>query len=209
MREAHMTIYVHQINRLRPGALPGLYAATEETVLPLATRYDVRLLGYWEVLPSQGTWPETIAVWEFDDFAHYTKVLAAVHGTAHDSDARKWMEQRGEWIASTEGLLCYKSPASPTVEELVQKGLRAVLCCHEYVQCAPARQAEYLELVEEMWWKRVAEPGGRSLIGLFWSPWKNTRAINIWGQGETWEAVNPMGTGAVWERDRNFQVWQI
>lgn len=201
-------IYVHQFNRVRNANFTGLYQAVQETALPIAENLGVRLLGYWETLPSQGFWPETVAVWEFDDFGHYIKVTEALHGSGREPAAQKWAEQRGEWITSTESSLCYASKASPTVEQLVSSGLRAPLCTHEYVHCMPARQAEYLELLEEMWWRRVAEPAGRSVIGLFWSPWKNTRAINIWGQGETWEECNPMGRAAVWEDDVDFRIWQ-
>jgi hypothetical protein len=201
-------IYVHQINTIRDGKFAKLYEAVQETAAPIAERLDVRLLGYWETLPSQGLWPQTVAVWEFDDFSHYVRVTEALHGSNREADAQRWLEQRGEWITSTESLLCYKSALSPTAAELQASGLRAPLCTHEYVHCKPARQAEYLELCEEMWWRRVAEPAGRSLIGLYWSPWKNTRAINIWGQGETWEECNPMGRTAAWENDVNFDIWQ-
>jgi hypothetical protein len=201
-------IYVHQFNRIRDGKFDKLWEAVQETGLPVAEQLGVRLLGYWETVPTSGPWPEAVAVWEYDDFGHYIKVTEALHSAGREPAAKKWMEQRGEWITATDALVCYKSALSPTAEELHGSGLRAPFCTHEYVHCKPARQAEYLELLEEMWWRRVAEPAGRSIIGLYWSPWKNTRAINIWGQGETWEECNPMGKGAVWENDVNMKIWQ-
>lgn len=201
-------IYVHQFNTVRDGKFAALYKALEESGLPVVERLGVRLYGYWETLPSQGRWPLAIAVWEFDDFGHYVGATEAMHGTGREPDAAQWAEHRGEWISATDALVCYKSGLTKTAAEHAAAGTSAVLCCHEYVHCMPARQAEYLETLEEMWWRRVAEPAGRSLIGLFWSPWKNARAINIWGQGATWEASNPMGTANVWEHDKNVDLWQ-
>jgi hypothetical protein len=201
-------IYVHQFNTVRDANFGRLYDAIQETALPIAERLGVRLLGYWDTIPSCGPWPEAVAVWEYDDFGHYIRVTEAMHGAGREPDAKKWVEQRGEFISKTDALVGYKSALSKTADELVASGLKAPLCVHEYVECKPARQAEYIEMMEEMWFRRVAEPAGRSLIGAYWSPWKNTRAMLIWGQGETWADCNPMGKGAVWENDVNFNIWQ-
>jgi len=72
----------------------------------------------------------------------------------------------------------------------------------------PYRQAEYLKILEDFWWKRVAEPAGRQIVGLYYSPWKNTRAINIWGLGEDWEQCAPMGKGDSWLENPDVNLWQ-
>ena len=202
-------IYLHEMHRVRPGCMPDLFDAVETRFLPLAQRHDMRLVGYWQVPPGHGTSPTAVAVWELDDFAHYTRLLERMYG-GRDSDPelRGWYEGTHEWIESTDGMICYPSRLTPSVAEITERGLNAKLCTHELIHCEPARQAEYLELCEEMWWRRVAEPAGRSLIGLYWSPWKNTRAICIWGQGAEWEDVNPYGDGESWESDVNMEIWQ-
>jgi hypothetical protein len=202
-------IYLHEMHRLRPGQQAGLLDAVERDYLPLAQRHDVRLVGYWTVPPGHGTWPTAVGVWEFDDFGHYTRWLERMHGgRGADPELRRWFDGTAAWVESTDGMVCYPSKLTPTVAQIRERGLRAVFCTHELVQCEPARQAEYLELCEEMWWRRVAEPAGRSLIGLYWSPWKNTRAICIWGQGASWEQVNPMGRADAWLTDVDHHIWQ-
>lgn len=202
-------LYLHEIHRVRPGRLPGLLDAVERDWLPIAGRHGIRLVGYWQVPPGQGTWPETVAVWELDDFAHYVEVTRRGYDLdGVDAELRGWHDNLGEWVDHTDGLVCFKSELSPTVSEIRERGLRARMCSHEMVHCAPARQAEYLALCEEMWFRRVAEPAGRSIVGLYWSPWKNTRAVCIWGQGAEWPDVNPFGRQESWTRDRDFAVWQ-
>jgi hypothetical protein len=202
-------LYLHEIHKVKPGAMEGLLEAVERRYLPLAARHRIRMVGYWQVAPGQGQWPETVAVWELDDFAHYVELTRRTFSSEHvDKELRDWHYGLGEWIQSSEGLACVPSRLTPTVEQIRARGLKAKLCTHELVHCKPFRQAEYLSIVEEMWWKRVAQPAGRSLIGLYYSPWKNTRAINIWGQGEDWERCAPMGKGESWTSDPDVVLWQ-
>jgi hypothetical protein len=201
-------VYVHEIHRLRHADVTGLYEAIESRGLPLYAKHDVELVGYWETVMGQGPSPETIAVWEFRDFTHYTEFLRATYDPPDgDRSLRDWHYARSEWIESTDSHLCFGASACPSVAELRQSGVRARLINHETVSTAPNRQAEYAELLTEMWWKRCAEPAGRSLIGLYYAPWKNTRAFNIWGQGESWEAVDPWGRGAGWYETKDVQIW--
>jgi hypothetical protein len=200
-------LYWHEVNRVRPGKAPALLEAVERDFLPIAERYGMRQVGYWQVAPGLGPSPETIAVWELDDFGQYVDVVRQrFEGATHDLGA--WFDGLGEWVVSTESLLCFPSAMTPTVAQIKERGLRAKLCSHEMIQVQPARQAEYLRLCEEMWFRRVAEPAGRSIIGLYWSPWKNTKAICIWGQGEEWEDVNPFGKEEAWAADTDFEIWQ-
>jgi hypothetical protein len=199
-------LYWHEVNRVRPGQAGALLEAVEKDFLPLAQSVGMRMVGYWQVAPGLGTSPETVAVWELDDFGHYVNVVRERFEGGGPLGA--WFEGQGEWVLSSEGLLCFPSALTPTVAEINARGLRAKLCSHEMIHVQPARQAEYLALAEEMWFRRVAEPAGRSIVGLYWSPWKNTRAICIWGQGAEWEDVNPFGKEAAWSADTDFQIWQ-
>ncbi len=202
-------LYLHEIHKVKPGAMPDLLEAVEHQYLPLAEKHGVRLLGYWQVAPGQGSWPEAVAVWELDDFTHYTRLVQRTFSEPDlDPNLRDWHHGLGEWVESSQGMVCLPSRLSPTVAQIRERGMKAKLCTHEMVHCEPARQAEYLSILEEMWWRRVAEPSGRSLIGLYWSPWKNTRAVNIWGQGEEWDDVVPMGEHESWHDDPNLQLWQ-
>ena len=201
-------VYVHEINRLRSGGVGELYEAMERHCLPLYQKYDIELVGYWETVMGQGPWPETIAMWEFQSFDHYTRFIRDTYEPADGNFAlREWLDAKSVWFADTDALLCFGADVTPTVAELRKSRLRAKMICHETVQTAPNRQAEYSELLTEMWWKRCAEPAGRSLIGLYYAPWKNTRAINIWGQGAEWDDVKPWGGADGWYETKDVQLW--
>jgi hypothetical protein len=200
-------LYWHEVHRVRPMRMSALLEAVEREFLPIAESYGMRQVGYWQVAPGLGTTPETVSVWELDDFGHYIDVVRQ-RFEGDRSDLGQWFDGVGEWIETSESLLCFASELTPTVAQIKERNLRAKLCSHEMIQVQPARQAEYLRLCEEMWFRRVAEPAGRSIVGLYWSPWKNTRAICIWGQGEEWENVNPFGKEEAWVADTDFEIWQ-
>ena len=175
-------LYWHETNRVRPTRMGALLEAVETDFLPIAESYGMRQVGYWQVAPGLGATPETVAVWELDDFGHYVDVVRQrFEGTK--GDLAQWFDGVGEWVETSESLLCFPSELTPTVAQIKERNLRAKLCSHERIHVQPARQAEYLRLCEEMWFRRVAEPAGRSIVGLYWSPWKNTRGHLHLGPG--------------------------
>jgi hypothetical protein len=43
---------------------------------------------------------------------------------------------------------------------------------------------------------------------LYWSPWKNTRTVCIWGQGEEWDSVYPRGKEEHFKIDDESAMWK-
>ena len=92
-------VYVHEINRLKSARTAGLYEAMERQCLPLYAKHGIEMVGYWETVMGQGPWPETIAVWEFRDFGHYTDVIRQTYDPA-DPLAIHTPEGRAEFMKS-------------------------------------------------------------------------------------------------------------
>lgn len=202
-------IYLHEINQLRPGKLDAFLHAVEHDYLPIAERLNIRMVGYWTVPPGHGSWPETIAVWELDGYEHQVDLIRARHDAARlDEGLKGWDASLGEWVQRTDGMVCLPSTMTPTVAQIKERGLRAPLVTHELIHNEPGRQEEYLNTVQEFYFKRVASIAGRSIIGLYWSPWKNTRTVCIWGQGETWDTVYPRGKGEHFKTDDESVMWK-
>ncbi|MCH6581283.1 MAG: response regulator, partial [Nitrospinae bacterium] len=119
-----------------------LYEAMERHCLPLYQKYDIELVGYWETVMGQGPWPETIAMWEFQSFDHYTRFIRDTYEPADGNFAlREWLDAKSVWFTGTDALLCFGADVTPSVAELRESGLRAKMICHETVQTAPNRQA--------------------------------------------------------------------
>lgn len=202
-------LYLHEINQIRPGRLDAFLDAVERSYLPVADRLGIRLVGYWTVPPGHGAWPETVAVWEIDGYDHYLDLTRRLHDESRiDPDLLAWHRNLGEWVERTEGMVCLPSDRTPTVADIKQRGLKAKLCTHELIHTEPGRQAEYLRICEAFYFDRVASKAGRSIVGLYWSPWKNTRAICIWGQGEEWDTVHPRGKDEHFAWDQDSLMWK-
>jgi hypothetical protein len=205
----YVTVYTHSFNQLRHGNTSDLYDAMQEHQLPAMNAAGARLVGCWESLAEHGHWPESVELWEYDDFDHLRRVLSAMHGPGEgDSKAlREWIHRRGDWIASSQGYTCLKSELTPTAADMSKRGLRAAMVIHESMTVASSRQPEYLKVVEDMYWPRIAEPAGRTLIGLYWSPWKATRAFNLWGTGPDWDSVSIIANQEGQFRGRDNELW--
>ena len=171
--------------------------------------YLLTWVGGWLTYPGR-LQAEAVAVWELDDYRHLERYARAAYGAGSDgAGLRAWQDRRRRWVQRTEGLVCEPCADSPTVAELAQRGVRAALCTHEVVACAPGRHAEYGRRLHEMWHRRFSlneeQPKERTVIGLYYAKWSNTIAINIWGDGESWDAVRIWDPD--WERDPNFDLW--
>jgi hypothetical protein len=202
-------LYLHEINQIRPGRLDAFLRAVEHDYLPLADTLGIRNVGYWTVPPGHGSWPETIAVWELDGYDHYLDLTRRRHDPARlDPQLQAWDANLGEWVQRTDGMVCLPSSMTPTVAQIRESGLAAKLCTHELIHNEPGRQEEYLRIVEDFYFKRVASLAGRSIVGLYWSPWKNTRTVCIWGQGEDWDTVYPRGKGEHFAWDEDSLMWK-
>jgi len=203
-------VYIHQINKLRGSRTTELYEAMQTECIPVYREHGLELFAYWESAPGQGYWPETVEIWELPSLTHYTRFIAASHSDRGDPRLSKWSEARGQWIEGSQNMFCFPHPKSPSISDLRQSGAKAKLVVHEMVHCEPSRQLDYLEGIFNLWWKPIAEPAGRTLLGLLFSPWNNRRAINIWGAGEEWDSLSVMGAGKGKVYDPNgpdFHTW--
>jgi hypothetical protein len=202
-------LYLHEINQVRPGRLNAFLDAVEHDYLAIAERLGIRMVGYWTVPPGHGSWPETVAVWELDGYEHHVDITRArLDPSRYDEGLRGWDANVGEWVTRSEGMVCLPSSMTPTVAQIKERGLKAKMCTHELIHNEPGRQEEYLRIVEEFYFKRVASLAGRSIVGLYWSPWKNTRTVCIWGQGEEWDTVYPRGKEEHFKIDDESAMWK-
>jgi hypothetical protein len=206
-----MHVYLHQIHTLHSsGAAPALFDAVEADYLPLAQRFDIRLVGYWQTSAIQGRTGEAVAVWEYDDYRHLERFNRALYGTDDDGRSlRAWREREQEWVAHTDGMVCEPAESSPTVAQLQERNVRGAMCTHEIVMCKPYRHIEYPQLLTEMWTNRFADnadhPKNRTTVGLYYAKWSNTIAVNIWSDGVDWDDVTIWEPA--WEQDPGFELW--
>jgi hypothetical protein len=198
-------IYIHAINKLRSSDTEGLFSAMAQECLPLYAEHGIHLHSCWSNAIGQGQGPETIEVWEIENFDSYSAFLAANHSGKGDPRLAAWRRMRDEWINSSDEMLCLPHPKSPTIAELKAADMRAKLIVHEFVHTAPSMQPEYLDGVYRLWGK-VAQAADRTVLGLYYSPWNNRRAINIWGIGREWDDLPVWNSNFSYDSDE-FKLW--
>ena len=198
-------IYIHVINKLRNSRIRELFAAMAAECLPVYAEHGAELHNCWQSAPGQGRGPETVEVWELKDFPAYTAFVAASHGDKADPRIEAWLRMRDEWVESYDAMLCMPHPASPTIAELKERGVKAKLVVHELVHTMSSKQGDYLDGLHKIWGP-VSRAAGRTLLALLYSPWNNRCAINIFGVGGELDDL-PLWAGNYGHDKDEFQVW--
>jgi hypothetical protein len=182
-------VYVHQISRLREDLADEYFAAVQEEQIPLMASHNVRLVGLWQGIPEQGSWPEIIEIWEYDDMPHCSNLIRIrSESGALGKQLKDWARRRSKWVSSTEGLICTRSAGSPTVAQLAARNSYPVVTLHETIEVLTGRQREYAELVEAFMKPRIMDLLQRELIGIYYSiGWHARRVINVWGVAKSWD----------------------
>jgi NIPSNAP len=95
-----MRIY-HAVSE-RLDAFNGLF---RDHLLPVQLRHGARLVGRWVTTDSR-----VVAVWEYDDMAHYERVEAAVRSDPDSAAAQRYRAQLGGLFTAREEVFMTSTP---------------------------------------------------------------------------------------------------
>lgn len=177
--------YLHETTSLRPGARDDFVAAFDAVHAPAMSAFGARLVALWETLPFSHAWPQTIALWEVDDFRAIADIGEGESGLA------PWRRAAAPFMTGGEGRVLTPSPANPTLASLRAAGTARSVCVHERIFTKPGRQFDYMRALEERYvpWARR---NGRDWVGAFTTNWKNGESILIWGLQNGWDTMREL-----------------
>mgnify|MGYP000998082406 CR=1 FL=1 len=179
-----MAIYLHEIIAIDKGGKEGYLEALRTGFVPhLEASRGMRLVWAGSTVGSTAHWPETMALWELRDFAHYAEVCDRMY-TEHGADARL----RELWQAALPLRLRSRSqtlvPArySPSLDELGARGVGGTAFAFSTYDVAPGRMPELLAALERR--ARFDGECGRALVGAYEVAFTPTRALAIWAHAD-------------------------
>jgi hypothetical protein len=173
-------IYIHETTNIAPGKMDPFVDLFEGTYQPLMEGLGARLVALWETVDISLPWPQTIALWEIDDIAHYTRIARARYqDEALGPRFRAWRNERESVSTGGVGRILTPAATNPTLAQLKADGLNAEICVHEWLTTQPDKQRDYVEQIERLW-VPYAVRNGRRWIGTYSTNWKNFEAISIW-----------------------------
>jgi hypothetical protein len=177
--------YLHETTMLRPGARDEFVAAFDAVYAPAMSRLGARLVALWETLPFSHVWPQTVALWEVDDF----RAIAGIGES--EPELAPWRRASAPFMTAGEGRVLTPSPGCPTLAWLRAHGAARAVCVHERIFTKPGRQFDYMRALEERYvpWARR---NGRDWVGSFTTNWKNGEAILIWGLRDGWKTMRDL-----------------
>lgn len=188
-------VYIHEIAKVKNGKLAELRDAVRDEFVPLARKYGLASVGYWETAPSQGNWPETLELWEFPDFKVYLKYLDA---TRTDPALIAWQERKGSLISRSVSELCMRGPKTKTAAEAKALFSEHKVWIHEMVEVPPSKQHDYVRMIETF----VRRQLPRETLGNYIPGFNNRLVINIAPKGDSFANSD---LGKYWPGDTEYK----
>lgn len=192
-------VYIHEIAQVKPGKLAALRDAVRDEFLPLAHEHGLKSAGFFETTPTQGSWPETIEIWELPDFHAYLRFLDA---TRKIPALKAWQERKGELIKRSYSELCLRGPLTKTADEARAEFSEHRIWGHEMVEVPPSRQQDYVRMAEQYLRRFIIEPAGRPVHGHYISGFNNRLVINLNPFGED---IPTSDMGKFWPGDTEYE----
>jgi hypothetical protein len=152
-----------------PGRIDDFYAALEVA----GSRIDAtgaRLLGAFHTAGTTGRWNEAWVYWEFDDPAHFGRIMADRDrpGSLCDLADPAWKLRTGG-----SSVTMYPTEHCPTLAELVDRGIAGTVFLHEYIHPHPGKREAFVQHYVDNYLEATRK-AGRELVGI----WNLQRSAN-------------------------------
>ena len=124
--------------------------------------------GIWGTVGSTGRWPQVVNLWEYgswsalaDNFEHEFE-----HATLQDPSLASWWNEAASFRSGGFDRVLVAAPWSPSITELIERGVRGVVYAHDIIEVAPGASAEFLAIVRSEAIPAMSEFGA-TLAGAF------------------------------------------
>ncbi|MCB0975264.1 MAG: hypothetical protein KDB86_12005 [Actinobacteria bacterium] len=212
----HRYLYLHEvIDIVGQGAEPYM-AHTVDFKADEAAGRGLELVGTWQVVGSTGRWPQVVNLWELIDGWEGWRRLTRTTNIERESNrplAQWWQEAYNYRTGGLDRLLG-AGPACPTLDTLLEAGVRGELFVHEYVTVRPGSTLDYLAAVAEER-RRVMADYDHELVGAYETLLHDDEAVIVWatdldGQislAQAWDAARGLGGDRISVVDDRLQAW--
>jgi hypothetical protein len=163
--------------------------------------------GVWATVGSTERWPEATNMWELPGWEGMAENFRIEfnHPTHQDPTLIKWWSGAAEFRSGGYDRLLIPAPWSPTLKELIARGVKGEVYHHETIRIAPGQAKTYLDLFEQHWLP-VAERIGLQLVGAYRTAMTNdSEVIVFWAMKDwdTWADVE-----IAYETDERVAAWR-
>ena len=163
--------------------------------------------GVWATVGSTERWPEATNMWElpgWDGMAENFRI--EFNNPKHqDPNLETWWSGAAAYRSGGYDRLLIPALYSPTLKELIARGVKGEVYYHETIRVAPGQARAYLELFERHWLP-VAERIGLQLVGAYRTAMLNdSEVIVLWAMKDwdTWADVE-----MAYETDEGVASWR-
>jgi hypothetical protein len=201
-------IYIHEHNDItlqnRAKYIEHMTAGWGTTIRP---ERNMLCFGVWATVGSTERWPEVMNIWEFESLPHIAENFRIEFNNPLHQDPTlvAWWSQAANYRSGGYDRLLVGASYSPSIDELIARGVRPEVYYHECVQTAPGQAQTYLDLVQSHWLP-VAASLRLELIGAFRTLMVNdSEVILVWGMPD-WDAWADLEIA--YESDPRVAAWR-
>jgi hypothetical protein len=107
--------------------------------------------GVWAIVGSTGRWPQTLNIWEHDDWDGLADSFAVetVGRGAQDPRLEKWWAKAAEFRSGGLDRILEPAPWTRGIEELCRDGVTGECYTHELVRVRPGSASDFLDRVRD------------------------------------------------------------
>jgi len=152
-----------------PGRVSALFAALE-SARPRVEALGVRILGAFHTAGATGGWNEMFVYWEFDDMAHFGRVMSECDGPGSLCDLA---DPDWQLRAGGSSVTMYPTSHAAPLADLTARGVGGTVFLHEYIHPHPGRREEFVQHYVDNYLE-ATRAAGRELVGI----WNLQRSAN-------------------------------
>jgi hypothetical protein len=165
------------------------------------------LVATWGEIGIAGSWPRAVNLWEHADLAELAHTTALSEAVQHnplppEPEFQRWLEKAGKLRVETTRKLLFPAEYSPPLAELLERGVRGRLYCHDTLGIVAGRVDDFLERLGREGLPD-AQAAGLDLVGAFRNGLCcDSEAIVIWACADfaAWAAYEDARAEPAFER---------
>ena len=172
-------VYMHEIVRIIGAGAHAYMEMTKEWATTRAGRGGNRLVGTWASVGATGNWPEVVNLWELTLEDWYGMLDRSYIHRESNPHLAEWWSRALQYRSGGTDRMLVPAPWSPSLDDLLGRGVRGVLFLQELSTVRAGTAADYLAMMEREWLPVLIRLG-LEVVGAFEGLMTDTEAVVLW-----------------------------
>jgi hypothetical protein len=173
-------IYLQEFVAIDRGGKEAYLESLRTRWVPYAERTrGMKLVWMGSTIGSTAAWPETMAIWELRNWAHYADVCARMYSeSADEEEVRSWWKDVAKLRLRSRSQTLAGASFCPTLDELLQRGVAGTAFAFSTAKIRPGTLRVFLAALQGR--TALEAERGRHLVGAYEVAFTNDTVYSVW-----------------------------